>query len=120
MSVSLVAERALQKMTGFTAGTMLSWWAACLCIGLVALFVREKSPYSTKDIVVTGSLRFLQILSWVTLVYVTSNISFVSAVTTFKVVIMFILGAIFLKERDDLPRKILGSIVAVAGLLFMK
>jgi drug/metabolite transporter (DMT)-like permease len=120
LGISLTAERALQKMTGFSAGTMLSWWAQCAFLGIAAFFTKEKSPYSKKDISITGSLRFLQSLSWVVLLFAVGNLSLVSAVTTFKVVIIFVFAAIFLNEREDLTRKIIGSLVSVAGLLLMR
>jgi hypothetical protein len=34
--------------------------------------------------------------------------------------VVFIAGALFLNEREDLPRKIIGSLVALVGLLLMK
>lgn len=120
LGIVLVAERALMKTTGFTAGTMLSWWSQCAFLGLITFITKNKSAYTKKDIIITGTLRFLQSLSWVVLIFVVGNLSLVSAVTTFKVVIVFIAGAIFLKERDDLPIKIIGSIIAVVGLLLMK
>jgi drug/metabolite transporter (DMT)-like permease len=120
LGVLITAERFLQKTTGFTTGTMLSWWTICLFLGIFTLITHNKHTYSKKDIVITGTLRFLQNLSWVILVYVVGNLSYVSAVTTFKVVIMFIAGAVLLGEREDLPRKIIGSIVAVLGLLLLK
>jgi drug/metabolite transporter (DMT)-like permease len=120
LGISLTAERALQKMTGFSAGTMLSWWAQCAFLGIAAFVAKEKSPYSKKDISITGSLRFLQSLSRVVLLFAVGNLSLVSAVTTFKVVIIFVFAAIFLKERQDLSRKIIGSLVSVAGLLLMR
>jgi drug/metabolite transporter (DMT)-like permease len=120
LGVSLTAERALQKATGFTAGTMISWWAQCAVLGMFAILTRSRSEYSKKDIAITGGLRFLQSLSWVILIFVVGNLSLVSAITTFKVVLIFIAAAIFLKEREDLPRKIMGSVIALAGLLLMK
>lgn len=120
LGVLLVAERALQKTTGFTAGTIFSWWSQCILLGLIALATRSKTKHSVKDTAVTGVLRFFQSLSWVILIFVVGNLSLVSAVTTFKVVVVFIAAAIFLKEREDLPRKIFGSFIAVAGLLMMK
>jgi drug/metabolite transporter (DMT)-like permease len=120
LGVSLTAERALQKTTGFTAGTMLSWWSQCAILGIVTFATNNKNDYTKKDIAITGVLRFLQSLSWVILIFSVGNLSLVSAITTFKIVIIFIAAAIFLKERDDLPRKIIGSLVALAGLLLMK
>ncbi len=120
LGVLLTAERNLQKITGFTSGTMLSWWAQCGALGLAALITGNKSKHTTKDTLITGSLRFFQSLSWVILIYVVGNLSLVSAITTFKVVVIFVAAAAFLGERDDLPRKILGSFIAVAGLLLMK
>jgi uncharacterized membrane protein len=43
----------------------------------------------------------------------------VSSITTFKVVIVSVAAALFLNEKEDLPRKIIGSIIAVIGLLLM-
>lgn len=120
LGVCLTAERTLQKITGFSASTMLSWWLQCIFLGLATIITQDKSAYSKKDITITGTLRFLQSLSWVILIFVVGNLSLVSAITTFKVVIIFIAAAIFLKEREDLPRKIIGSLIALAGLLLMK
>ncbi len=120
LGVLLVAERALQKTTGFTAGTMLSWWTQCIFLGLITLFTHSKTKHTVKDTAVTGILRFFQSLSWVVLIFVVGNLSLVSAVTTFKVVVVFIAAAVILKEREDLPRKILGSFIAIAGLLMMR
>ncbi|MPM51668.1 hypothetical protein SDC9_98419 [bioreactor metagenome] len=120
LGVSLTVERTLLKTTGFTAGTMFSWWMQCLVLGLATLITKNKNAYSKKDIAITGSLRFLQSLSWVILTFVVGNLSLVSSITTFKVVIIFIAAAIFLKERSELPRKIIGSLVALVGLLLMK
>jgi drug/metabolite transporter (DMT)-like permease len=120
LGISLTTERALQKMTGFTAGTMLSWWMQCVFLGLATLVARNKSEYSKKDVIITGGLRFLQSLSWVVLIFVVGNLSVVSSVTTFKVILIFIAAAIFLREREDLIRKIIGSFIALAGLLLMR
>ncbi len=116
----ITAERALIKTTGFTAGTLLSWWSQCASLGMAAYATRSKHTYSRNDILTTGVLRFLQSLSWVILLFVVGNLSVASSVTTFKVVIIFLAAALFLREREDLPRKIMGSIVAVIGLLLMK
>src|SRR3989344_93979 len=120
IGVLLVAERALQKATGFSAGVMISWGSQAFALGLVALFFGKKHTYTNKEVVTTGVLQFLQATSYVTLLFVVGNLSFVSSITTFKVVIIFIAAAIFLKEREDLRRKIFGSIIAVLGLLLMK
>ncbi len=119
IGICLVAERALQKETGFTTGTLLSWWMQAACLGITAWFMRGKTVFSRSDLLVTGILRFGQAISWVTLVNTVGNLSLVSAVTTFKVVTVFIGAAIFLKEREDMPRKLLGSLIAIAGLLMM-
>jgi drug/metabolite transporter (DMT)-like permease len=120
LGILLVAERALQKLTGFTAGTMLSWGSQALFLGILAWHVGGKHAYKTKDVLYTGALRFIGSFSYVFLVYIAGNLSMVSAITTFKVIVMFIVGAVFLHEREDMPRKILGSLVALVGLLLMK
>lgn len=120
LGITITAERALQKMTGFSAWTMISWWSQCATLGIITLITKDKNYYTKKDIAITWVLRFLQSLSWVTLLFVVWNLSLVSAVTTFKVVIVFIAGAIFLNETDHLPRKIIGSLIALIWLLLMK
>ncbi len=116
----LVAERALQNTTGFSAGVMISWGAQAIGLGIVSLFFGHKHTYTNKEVLTTGGLQFVQALSYVILVWVVGNLSVVSSITTFKIVVVFIGAAIFLHEREDLPRKILGSIIAVIGLLLMK
>lgn len=120
LGFTVTAERALMNATGFTAGTMLSWWSQCAALGIATYIARSKHTYSRKDILTTGILRFLQSLSYVILVYVVGNLSVVSSVTTFKVVIIFLAAALLLKEREDMPRKIIGSAVAMIGLFLMK
>jgi len=120
LGFSLTAGRILQKITGFTAATMLSCWAQFVFLGIATWITKSKSRYSNKDILVTGTLRFLQTLSWVTLTFVVGNLSIVSSITTFKVVIVFMAAAIFLKEREEIPRKMIGSLVALVGLMLMK
>ncbi len=121
LGICLSAERALMKTTGFSAGTLISWWSQVLALGLATLiFKKNRTSYGLKDTLITGSLRFLQALSWVVLLQVVGNLSIVSAVTTFKVVVIFLFAAILLKEREDLPRKIVGSLIAIFGLLLIK
>ncbi len=90
-----------------------------LFLGIVVLITQSKTKHTLKNTAITGVLRFFQSLSWVILIFVVGNLSLVSAVTTFKVVVIFVSAAIFLKEREDLPRKILGSFIAIAGILIM-
>jgi drug/metabolite transporter (DMT)-like permease len=120
LGVLLVSERALQNISGFSAGTMMSWWSQTLFLGLLTLFTKSRHTYTNTELFGYGLIRFLSATSYVILVYIVGNLSLVSSITTFKVVIMFIAGALVLNEREDLPRKIIGSIIAVAGLLLMK
>lgn len=87
LGIALTAERALQKATGFSAGAMISWWSQAIFLTAAAYLLQSKSHYSQKDTLNTGFYRFLQQVSWVTLLFVAGNLSLVSAVTTFKVVI---------------------------------
>jgi drug/metabolite transporter (DMT)-like permease len=120
LGILLVAERALQKTTGFSAGIMMSWWGQMIFVGLATFFTKSTNRYKTGEVLYSGFARFLGSLSYVVLVYVADNLSQVASITTFKVVVVFVLGALFLNEREDLPRKILGSAIAVIGLLLMK
>jgi len=120
LGVSLSSERALMKVTGFTAGTLFSWWSQALALVIATLIVKSKTSYNRKDTSITGVLKFFQALSWVILLRIVNNLSVVSSVTTFKVVVVFVAAAVLLKEREDLPRKIIGSLIAVVGLLLMK
>lgn len=120
LGVLLVAERSLQKMSGFSAGTLMSWWAQCLGLGVAAWVTKNKSQHTAVDTLITGGVRFLAALSWVSLVYLVGNLSVVSSISTFKIVVIFLAAAVFLKERDDVGRKIIGSLIAVVGLWLMK
>ncbi len=120
LSVLVVANRELMRITGLTASIVLSYWAVCLGLGVLAFFTKGKTTYTKKDLIITGGLKSLQDLSWGVLTFVVANLSLVSAVTTFKIVIIFVVAAIFLNEREDLGRKIFGSLIAVGGLLLMR
>ena len=61
----------------------------------------------------------MQQLSWVVLVTVVANLSLVSAVATFSTTVTFVAAAIFIHEREDFRRKIIGSFFATVGLLLM-
>ena len=120
LGILLVAERALQKQTGLSGATMLSWGAQCFFLGIATLFLKSKHTYTHKEVATIGTFNLLSSTAYVVLVYTVGNLSVVSSVTTFIIVTVFIAAAIFLKEREDLPRKILGSIIAVVGLLLMR
>ena len=119
IGIVLALERALQKTTGFTTGTLLSWWAQALFLLATGWVMGGRNTYSNKDLAITGTLRFFQAISYVTIIFFVGNLSVVASITTFKVVIVFLAAALFLKEREDLGRKLLGSLIAVAGLLLM-
>jgi drug/metabolite transporter (DMT)-like permease len=119
LGIVLTTERALIKGNNITTGTWISWGSQAAFLLIPALIVRQVSQHNLKDTAVTSVLRFLQQLSWVVLVTIVANLSVASSITTFKVVIIFIAGAILLNEREDLKRKIIGSLIAVAGLLLM-
>jgi drug/metabolite transporter (DMT)-like permease len=117
LGIAMTAQRELIKITGFTTASLLSLLSPVLFLGFLSLFVRHKTTYSLKDTAATGTLYFLQLLSWVVLVAIVANLSVVSSITTFKVVIIFGIGAIYLHEHDDLLRKIIGAAIAIIGLL---
>jgi drug/metabolite transporter (DMT)-like permease len=120
LGILLTAERALQKQTGLAAATMLSWGAQCFFIGIATLFFKAKSAYNNREILTVGILNFLSSVSFVVLVFTVGNLSLVASVTTFLIVCITIAAAIFLKERENMGRKILGSVIAVIGLLLMR
>lgn len=119
LGIALTAEKALLNIGGFTIGTMMSWCSQAIILGLATFIYNSPNKYNFKDVATTGVLRFLQSLSWVILLVTVDNLSLVSAITTFKVVIIFIVAAIFLNERDELKQKIIGSLIATAGLLII-
>lgn len=120
LGIAISAERGLMKTTGFTAGTLISWWSQCLALGILMLVTRSRTVYSIRDTLATGGLRFLQAISWVTLLNAVGNLSVVSSVTTFRVVTVFSAAAIWLHETEDMKRKIIGCLIALVGLLLMK
>jgi len=120
LSILLVAERTLQIQTGLTGATILSWGSQCFFLGLLTLALKSKHTYTNSEVLTTGILQLFSSIAYVVLLFYIGNLSLVSAVTTFKIVTVFIAAAIFLGEREDMPRKIFGSILAVIGLLLIK
>jgi drug/metabolite transporter (DMT)-like permease len=123
LGLVLVAERQLIKVMGPGFGTLASWWSQALCMLIASYFFARHHVGSwpkAREVLVTGSLRFLQSISWIALIVVVGNLALISAVTTFKIVTVFLAGLIFLGERNNLAQKCLGTVIALAGLLLMK
>lgn len=120
LGVFLTLFRQLQKVAGFTGSFVISAWALALCMALVNAFVKQPTGHTSRNTVIAASLQFSQNLAWSLLLFIIANLSVVSAVTTFKAVIVFVLAAVILHERDHVLRKVLGSILAVIGLLLMR
>lgn len=120
MGIALTSERALQIQTGLSAATILSWWSQAACLGAAALVAGRKSSYTPRDVAITGILRASVGVSWVTVLFLVANLSIVASITTFKVITIFAISALLLGEHDDMHRKVVGSIIATAGLLLMR
>lgn len=121
LGVVLFLEKAMMNQIGNRVGIVVSWTAQTIGLLALAYALRGIHTLPTKrEILVSGSLRYAQQLSWVTLLIVVGNLALVSAVTTFKIVFIFLGAFIFLKERDHLARKFLGVAIAIVGLLLMK
>ena len=119
LSILLVASRALLKVTGLTASVVIIWWALCLALGFINLFEKQRTTFTKKEILITGFFKSLQDLYWAILTLIVANLSLASSVTTFKIVVIFIIAAVFLKEREGIGRKVIASLIAIGGLLLM-
>lgn len=121
LGIVLFLEKATMDLVGNRVGIVFSWTAQIIGLFALVYAIRGIHKLPTKrEILVSGSLRYAQQLSWVTLLIVVGNLALVSAVTTFKIVFIFLGAFIFLKERDHLARKFLGVAIAIIGLLLMK
>ncbi len=119
LAFTLTAERSLIRENGLAAGTIISWGAQVLCLGIAAYLAKTRSQYDAADTAVTGGIRFVQQMSWVIFVVIIANLSVGSALATLSTITVFIAAAIFLNEREFLKQKIIGSLIATVGLLLM-
>jgi drug/metabolite transporter (DMT)-like permease len=120
LGVTLIIERLMIKSVGLPLAFTLSWLTQTAGIGLVSLSDKRPLGVPRRVIGTTGVLRFFQIYAFGLLIVISGNLSIVSSITTFKVVIIVAVAALFMNEKDHLREKIIGSLVALAGLLLMK
>ncbi|OGL30456.1 hypothetical protein A3F37_01105 [Candidatus Saccharibacteria bacterium RIFCSPHIGHO2_12_FULL_41_12] len=121
LGIILFLEKATMNLIGNRVGIVVSWTAQTIGLLILAYALRGIHKLPTKrEIFTSGALRYAQQLSYVTLLIVVGNLALVAAVTTFKIVFIFLGAFVFLHEKEHLYRKFFGVVIAIVGLLLMK
>jgi uncharacterized membrane protein len=63
--------------------------------------------------------QFLQVLTFVLAVDVSGNVSLVSSIATLKVMTVMIGSHVFLRERDNVKRKLVAGVLSILGVLLL-
>jgi drug/metabolite transporter (DMT)-like permease len=123
LGVILFLEKLMMNMLGAGRGVFISWVLQLIGLAIVSK-VFSKNLIGNKpkfrEIALSSILRFAQQVSYVILLVVVGNLAVVSAVTTFKIVFVFAASYILLDERTHIKRKVVGSLLALIGLLLTK
>ncbi len=119
LGVYTVFNRYLIEQTSLS--TLMVVWAGIEMIPLLATIVKRPTQMPVKsDIVLAlgiGATAVLNIVAFWLAVAIAGNVALVSSLSAFRVVAIFAGSYLILKEKNNLTPKIIGSLLAVVGLL---
>lgn len=119
LGVYTVFNRYLIEQTSLS--TLMVVWAGIEMIPLLATIVKRPTQMPVKsDIVLAlgiGATAVLNIVAFWLAVAIAGNVALVSSLSAFRVVVIFAGSYLILKEKNNLTPKIIGSLLAVVGLL---
>ena len=119
LGVYTVFNRYLIEQTSLS--TLMVVWAGIEMIPLLATIVKRPTQMPVKsDIVLAlgiGTTAVLNIVAFWLAVAIAGNVALVSSLSAFRVVAIFAGSYLILKEKNNLTPKIIGSLLAVVGLL---
>jgi len=119
LGVYTVFNRYLIEQTSLS--TLMVVWAGIEMIPLLATIVKRPTQMPARsDIVLAlgiGTTAVLNIVAFWLAVAIAGNVALVSSLSAFRVVAIFAGSYLILKEKNNLTPKIIGSLLAVVGLL---
>lgn len=119
LGVYTVFNRYLIEQTSLS--TLMVVWAGIEMIPLLATIIKRPTQMPAKsDIVLAlgiGATAVLNIVAFWLAVAIAGNVALVSSLSAFRVVAIFAGSYLILKEKNNLTPKIIGSLLAVVGLL---
>ena len=119
LGVYMVFNRYLIEQTSLS--TLMVVWAGIEMIPLLATIIKRPTQMPAKsDIVLAlgiGATAVLNIVAFWLAVAIAGNVALVSSLSAFRVVAIFAGSYLILKEKNNLTPKIIGSLLAVVGLL---
>lgn len=122
VAAGLTTEKALLKEMGFATYVFLGWSAQTIVVGLFTFRDRKKfkhvSAKQFAEMMVLGVLRLGAALSAVAAITMV-DISIVASVRSYKPILIFFGALIFLGEKRDFRRRIIGAGLATVGLLLL-
>ncbi|MBX4191041.1 DMT family transporter [Candidatus Saccharibacteria bacterium] len=124
-SIALVVEKYLLNHTHMSTYMFFGWGMQMLAaISMGLLFEADKfklfKKLSTlKLLVASGVSRTLASICFVLALVKANNISVITVASSFRLIVIVLLGAIFLHEHQKLHKKLAGSVIAILGLSFI-
>lgn len=122
VAAGLTTEKALLKEMGFATYVFVAWSAQTIAVGLFTFRDRKKFKQLRRkqfaEIMVLGVLRLGAALSAVAAITLV-DISIVASVRSYKPILIFFGALIFLGEKRDFRRRMIGAGLATIGLLLL-
>lgn len=123
LGVGLAAERGCLNYMSFSTYVLLGWGLQTMLLCFFAykdwLVLPKINRSEWVGISKMGIARACHNTGFFLSVALSRNVSLIASVTSFRVPLVFVASFIFLKERDHLPRRLLGVMIATAGLLLL-
>lgn len=122
VAAGLTTEKALLTEMGMATYVFLAWGVQTIVVVLFTLRDRKKIKHISRkqfgEMVILGFLRLGAALSGVAAI-TKVDISIVASVRSYKPILIFIGALIFLGEKRDFKRRLIGAGLATLGLLLL-
>lgn len=121
--IGLAAEKASLGQMSLYAYFIIGWG---MQIAVTGWFARKELHLIPKistpewmELTKLGLVRCGQVFGYIFSLSISNNIPLIASVTSFRIPLVFIASYFLLKERDHLPRKVAGVVIATIGLLLL-
>jgi transporter family protein len=124
-AVAIVNEKSLLHQMSTASYVLFGWGWQMLAAILVALLLQRRKLYvlfsrrTAVLVILSGALRGIGGAAFVLAQVRSNNVALITVISNFKLVIVVVLSAWLLKERQKIQQKAIGALAAIAGLCVM-
>lgn len=123
LGTGLAAERASLNYMSASSYMVIGWGIQTITTLLMARkdwhAIRKLSGSDWLDVIRVGFTRTGHVVGFLMSVAISKNVALIASASSFRIPLVFIASFFILRERDHLPRKVIGVVIATLGLILL-